>query len=653
MMESSGSEKSQTRYSTPVPELDDHRSQSIPILSVNTADARAPHGESITGLRAVSSPQEQSPMLLRVDDRLRLVQPVSRDFEHAIIDDSSSRLDDVHKEDENVIPPPSASRRRPSTRPTDNADAVSKTRDRSESSRSTSPPNSIDAFAGGRRRERANTFGSRSRKDSELEIGLQRTASNGTHRRRPTFDNASIRPAEVLDDVAGHVDDFSEHVDPVKTFVTVDYEEIEEFVAECNHGRPPHAPRQKFSYASQGYSPSKTNTLGPVGGGSIPKIVTKPYGPFKSDGTELSEKQDLSGYTSDCGREEQYRFSFFASEIERTIHTPEIGDLVDSDNTFRDLFEIPPEGGAWWLDVQSPTEEELEMFQKAFGIHKLTAEDIQSQEPREKVELFQKYYFVCFRSFYQMDPSSEKFLVPVNVYMVVFRDGIITFSYDSTPHAEGVRKRIGKNRNYIDLTADWICYAMVDNIVDSFGPVIRTIERETDQIEDQVFTARHADFSELLQQIGECRKRVMSIMRLLGGKADVIKGFAKRCNEQYSVTPRGEIGLYLGDIQDHVVTMMSSLGHFEKMLSRSHANYLAQLSVDQIGQGNRANEVLGKITLIATVLVPLNLVCGLFGMNVNVPGKNTEGLAWFWGIIGFLALCVATSLIAAKRMRFI
>lgn len=41
----------------------------------------------------------------------------------------------------------------------------------------------------------------------------------------------------------------------------------------------------------------------------------------------------------------------------------------------------------------------------------------------------------------------------------------------------------------------------------------------------------------------------MGLMRLLGGKADVIKGFAKRCNEQYQVTPRGEIGLYLGDIQ--------------------------------------------------------------------------------------------------------
>ena len=183
--------------------------------------------------------------------------------------------------------------------------------------------------------------------------------------------------------------------------------------------------------------------------------------------------------------------------------------------------------------------------------------------------------------------------------------------------------------------------------------MIRSIELETDQIEDQVFVARSEDFSPLLRQIGICRKKVMSLMRLLGGKADVIKGFAKRCNEQYSVTPRGEIGLYLGDIQDHVVTMMSNLNHFEKMLSRSHSNYLAQLSADNISQGNRANEVLSKITVIATVLVPLNLICGLFGMNVPVPGRNSDSLGWFFGIVGVICAIVVFSLLAAKKCKFI
>lgn len=203
----------------------------------------------------------------------------------------------------------------------------------------------------------------------------------------------------------------------------------------------------------------------------------------------------------------------------------------------------------------------------------------------------------------------------------------------------------------VDLATDQHTHS--DNIVDTFGPAITDIERETDTIEEQVFIARSDDFSSLLRQIGLCRKRVNSLMRLLGGKADVIKGFSKRCNDQYSVTPRSEIGLYLSDIQDHVVTMVGNLNHFDQMLNRSHTNHLAQLSVDSIVQGNRANQVLSKITLLATILVPLNLICGLFGMNVNVPGKNAEGLGWFFGILGVIAAFVTCCLVVARRLHFI
>lgn len=142
-------------------------------------------------------------------------------------------------------------------------------------------------------------------------------------------------------------------------------------------------------------------------------------------------------------------------------------------------------------------------------------------------------------------------------------------------------------------------------------------------------------------------------MRLLGGKADVIRGFSKRCNEQYSVTPRGDIGLYLGDIQDHVVTMMSNLAHFEKMLSRSHTNYLAQLNVTNLVLGNHVNKVLSKVTLIATMLVPMNLICGLFGMNVRVPGEGQEGLGWFFGIVGVIAAVIVLSGIAARYYKLV
>jgi magnesium transporter len=69
---------------------------------------------------------------------------------------------------------------------------------------------------------------------------------------------------------------------------------------------------------------------------------------------------------------------------------------------------------------------------------------------------------------------------------------------------------------------------------------------------------------DMLRRVGECRKTVMSLYRLLGNKADVIKGFAKRCNEHWDIAPRNEIGMYLGDIQDHIVTMTGNLSHYEK-----------------------------------------------------------------------------------------
>ncbi|KAL8734535.1 MAG: hypothetical protein Q9166_001435 [cf. Caloplaca sp. 2 TL-2023] len=547
---------------------------------------------------------------------------ISRDFEQAIIDDDKSINGDniIQRRGSTspVIHRHGTGRRRSNAQP-------NRSRESSTSSRSTSPANSVDAFAEPRRRERTNTVGSKG--PSELDIGVHRTASGGTHHRRPTFSNVSVHHAESCPEHSPTASDVRFPESEEENY-RIDFEELDEFVAKSTQANTPleHRLRQKLSFTSHGHRPLSFEVQHQLSGHTIPKIVTQSATPERLDsdiaidersvidekGAEYSHRERRMSFA------EPSRYSFFSSELEQTIHAVGLGDLLTPGETFRDLFELPPKAGVWWLDVLNPTEAELDAFQGAFGVHRLTTEDITTQEAREKVELFKHYYFVNFRSFDQMDKTSETYMDPLNVYMVVFRQG-------------------GKN----------------DNIVDSFGPVITAIEHETDTIEDQVFIARTDDFSSLLRQIGECRKKVNSLMRLLGGKADVIKGFSKRCNDQYSVTPRPDIGLYLSDIQDHVVTMMSNLAHADQMLNRSHTNHLAQLSVDTIVQGNRANEVLSKITLLATILVPLNLICGLFGMNVNVPGKNADGLGWFFGILGVIAAIVLCSLGVARRLRFI
>ncbi|KAF4453866.1 putative MNR2-Manganese resistance protein [Fusarium austroafricanum] len=323
----------------------------------------------------------------------------------------------------------------------------------------------------------------------------------------------------------------------------------------------------------------------------------------------------------------------------------------------------------WWLDVLCPTEPEMKVISKAFGIHPLTAEDIMLQEAREKVELFRHYYFVNYRSFDQ-DNNSDNFLEPVDMYVVVFREGVLSFHFSKTPHPANVRRRIRQLKDYLILSSDWISYAIIDDITDVFAPLIQNIEDEVDEIDDAILklhssadkrlneTSSKTDDAvttsdpgtDMLRRVGDCRKRVMSLYRLLGNKADVIKGFAKRCNERWEVAPRSEIGLYLGDIQDHIVTMTANLGHYEKILARSHGNYLAQINIRMNERQEQTADVLGKLTVLGTIVLPMNIITGLWGMNVWVPGQEYEGdLTWFfWITAGLLCFGLACYMIAKR-----
>ncbi|KAH9902295.1 cora-domain-containing protein [Xylariomycetidae sp. FL2044] len=332
----------------------------------------------------------------------------------------------------------------------------------------------------------------------------------------------------------------------------------------------------------------------------------------------------------------------------------------------------------WWLDVLSPTEEEMKVLSKAFGIHPLTAEDIMLQEQREKVELFRHYYFVNYRSFDQ-DTDSDNHLEPVNMYVVVFREGIISFHWSQTPHPANVRRRIRQLKDFMVLSADWISYAIIDDITDVYLPLIQTIEDEVDDIDDrilQLHSSSDPDSSssndlgrdngneksnpgdasaesggDMLRRVGDCRKKVMSLYRLLGNKADVIKGFAKRCNEHWEVAPRSEIGLYLGDIQDHIVTMTANLSHYEMILARCHANYIAQINIRMNERQEQTADVLGKLTVLGTIVLPMNIITGLWGMNVWVPGQEYEGnLNWFFAITGGLIVFGVACFWIAKRV---
>ena len=205
----------------------------------------------------------------------------------------------------------------------------------------------------------------------------------------------------------------------------------------------------------------------------------------------------------------------------------------------------------WWLDVISPTDTEMRVISKTFSIPPLTAEDILLQEAREKVELFPKYYFVNYRTFEQ-DMNSDDYLEPVNMYVVVFPEGVISFHFSMTPHPANVRRRIRQLKEYLQPSSDWISYALIDDIDDAILKLLYDKDKNHENSNDKPQNHKHeGDRSEagegqsgggdMLRRVGEGRKKVMLLYRLLGNKADVIKGFAKRCNEKWHIAPKSDI----------------------------------------------------------------------------------------------------------------
>lgn len=93
-------------------------------------------------------------------------------------------------------------------------------------------------------------------------------------------------------------------------------------------------------------------------------------------------------------------------------------------------------------------------------------------------------------------------------------------------------------------------------------PLIRFIEYEVGQIDDLVLILKEQEQSDMLKRIGIARKQVLLLMRLLSSKPDVLKTIIKR------VDVSNDVLLYLSDIQDHCLTMVQNLAHYEKTLAR-------------------------------------------------------------------------------------
>ena len=407
-------------YDTPVPELDDHRHHSS--TSQRVERPRRGTFDSLYGSRQID--REPDTPDIRV-----------RDFEEeAVVDDDGGA----------ELISPGRRARRPTV-------------DSTIEGRTVSPPNSVKAFAAARRRERDMSF---SEAPADIDDGVSRAMSVSSRRSKPPTiekDSRSILSNKTVEeDVCFPLQDNHR-----KNQLHIDFDFLENFMnaeraarVETREDRP----SATFDDLQLQSAASRRTQLATSDG----DILDMP-----SDDSMMNQEKEAAKEAEQPKPHpnpiDNNRFSFFSSGWESTIHAAEMADLVLPGEDLRGLFELPKdeEDCVWWLICNGATKEDVEGICKAFGIHPLTIEDIITQEAREKIELFPSYYFACFRSFNVVEEPEGKEYEPFNIYVVVFREGTLSFSFAPNSHASQVRKRITALKDYVALSSDWICYALM------------------------------------------------------------------------------------------------------------------------------------------------------------------------------------------------
>ncbi|KAJ1923468.1 CorA metal ion transporter [Tieghemiomyces parasiticus] len=406
-------------------------------------------------------------------------------------------------------------------------------------------------------------------------------------------------------------------------------------------------------------------------------IPRSPVAPFP--GRSSLDSRDWSDYYGSEGQppSPKCRFTFY-SESTGPLYAEHLHEFYHEKRTLDELMRTC---GPFWLDVTSPRAADMVLFSRVFHIHPLTEEDILTEECREKCELFRHYYFTCFHTF-NSDTESADFMEPVNLFTIVMGEGILSFHADPLHHPANVLHRIQAMDDPTLATPDWINYALIDDITDSLSPLVEMVSREVESIDELVLILKANEQTDMLQRIGAARKKVMAVQRLVALKGYVIKALMKRFEERRWAASPGRspshgssattafqaapsnfapfsssstylsgIRFYYADVLDHIITMLQETNQFDSIVQRAHSNFLAQISLEITIASNRANDMIAKVTALGSILLPMNVITGLFGMNVHVPGNGVDSYAWFGGIIGSMVLILALSVFCLHKFK--
>lgn len=257
-----------------------------------------------------------------------------------------------------------------------------------------------------------------------------------------------------------------------------------------------------------------------------------------------------------------------------------------------------------------------------FNLHSLLLEDLVNTSHRPKAEDFEDHLFFTFKSL-NFDENTL-LLGSEQVSIVMSQSYVLSFQETSRDIFDPIRTSIKSNKGVIrQRKSDFLVYALIDSVVDSYFYILEAYDRELGEIEDRIQINPSEEDVSLIQRL---KKQLLYLRRTMTTLQEAIM-FIQNADSTFLDVRTNK---YYQNVQDHLLHIIDAIE-----MNRIQLDSLIEQIMFSIS--NRMNQVMKVLTIIATIFIPLTFITGIYGMNfVHMPE-----LAWKWGypaVLGVMGL---------------
>lgn len=301
--------------------------------------------------------------------------------------------------------------------------------------------------------------------------------------------------------------------------------------------------------------------------------------------------------------------------------------------TLEEAHAVVREGGAnVWLDFESEDEATVRDAVAPWGVHPLVVEDLVMQINRPKLDDYGDYLYVAVHSARWEKADERPTLLEVDI--VVGKNWLVTYHDEPTPAITAAVALLPKRPAVLAKSPAQLMHFILDVLVDHYLPLMDRLADEVDVLEEEVI----ADTSQSMHsRILRIKRGISGLRRIVGPQRDTVLSLTR---DELRTIP-AELRPYLRDVYDRLARVSDLLDSFRDESASVLELHLSALS-------NRMNEVIKRLTVIATVGLPLTVVTSYYGMNFELPEYKWPHSEWYaLGLM--LATAFATWLFLRSR----